>query len=304
MLDRLLGRASLKERLETLEEEKRHLERRLDAEQERRADAVSDRQTAQERANHLEDRVTELEDRVERLQAGEAAYEFRRETELADERLDEVLARLESVETEPEGALTAYVEDGRDLPSAVSDVVGDRAGLVGRAAPCLVTVDDAGLVAATLSTPVAPDPFTEWADGFTIDRSWFQPTGEYAVALVRSDLFALGEYDGRERVAFHGFDSDLKSQHSKGGFSQARFERLRDAQIDSHIERCLAALEEREGDDASATADRLYVVGERSLLSRFSDLADATQPVDATGDPEDALADAVHEFFTVQLRLL
>ncbi|PSP95501.1 hypothetical protein BRC91_02300 [Halobacteriales archaeon QS_4_62_28] len=306
MLDRLLGRASLKDRLEELEEEKRHLERQLAAEEERRVDAVSDRQAAQQRVNHLEDRVTELEDRVQRLQSADEDHQFRRETELADERLDEILARLESVETGPEGALTAYVADGHDLPATVRETVGDRAGLVGRAAPCLVTVDDAGLVAATLSTPDPPDPFTEWADGFRIERSWFQPTGAYAVALVRSDLFALGEYDGRDRVAFHGFDSDLKSQHSKGGFSQARFERLRDAQIDSHIDRCQAALEEREGggDDESVTADRLYVVGERSLLSRFSDIADATQPVDATGDPEDALADAVHEFFTVQLRLL
>jgi len=297
MLDRVLGRASLKERVEELEEEKRHLERQLDAEQERRADAVSDRQAAEERVNHLEDRVTELEDRVERLRAEEGQGEFRREAALSGERLDAVLDRLDSVETGPEGALTAYVRDGHDLPAAVREAVGDRAPLVRRAAPCLLCTDDAGLLAATLSTPVPPEPFADWRDGFAVDRDWLQPRGEYAVALVRSDLFALGEFDGRDRVAFHGFDSDLKSQHSKGGFSQGRFERLRDAQIDSHVDRCLAAIEER-------NVDRLYVVGERSLLSQFSAVADVTQPVDATGDPEDALADAVHEFWTVRLRVL
>jgi len=297
MLDRVLGRASLKERVEELEDEKRHLQRQLDAEQERRADAVSDRQTAEEQVNRLEDRVTELQDRVERRNADAGSGEFRRETALTGDRLDAVLDRLDSFATGPEGALTAYVADGHDLPAAVRDAVGEDAPLVRRAAPCLCCTDDAGLVAATLSTPVPPEPFTEWAEGFAIDRSWLQPTGEYAVALVRSDLFALGEYDGRDRVAFHGFDSDLKSQHSKGGFSQGRFERLRDAQIDSHVDRCLAAIEER-------NVETLYVVGERSILSEFDDVADATQRVDATGDPEDALADAVHEFFTVRLRVL
>jgi peptide subunit release factor 1 (eRF1) len=297
MIDRVLGRASLKTRIEELEEEKRHLQRQLDAETDRRSDAVSDRQAAEERVNRLEDRVTELRDRVERLQSEEGDGEFRRETTLAGDRLDAVLDRLDSYETGPEGALTAYVADGHDLPTAITDAVGDRAPLVGRAAPCLLLTDDAGLIATTLSTPVPPAAFTTWDEGFAVDRSWLRPTGEYALAVVRSDLFALGEYDGRDRLAFHGFDADLKSQHSKGGFSQARFERLRDEQIDTHLERCLAALEERE-------ADRLFVVGERSILSEFSDVADVTQPVDATGEPEDALGDAFHEFWTVQLRQL
>lgn len=297
MLEELFGRGSLKARIEELEEEKRHLQRQLDAEQERRADAVSDRQAAEERVNRLEDRVTELEDRVQRLQSEEGRGEFRRETTLSGDRLEEVLDRLDAVETGPEGALTAYVADEHDLPATVREALGDDVPLVRRAAPCLLALDDAGLVAATLSTPVPPEPFAEWDTEFAIDRSRLQPTGEYAVALVRSDLFALGEYEGRDRVAFHGFDSELKSQHSKGGFSQARFERLRDAQIDSHVERCLAAVEERD-------AERLYVVGERSVLSEFSAVADVTQPVDATGDPEDALADAVHEFWTVRFRAL
>jgi len=107
----------------------------------------------------------------------------------------------------------------------------------------------------------------------------------------------MGTYDGDERTAFHGFDSALKSQHSKGGFSQARFERLRDEQIDDHLERCRAALDEREG-------DRLYVVGEGSVLGAFGGLADATATVDATGEPEDALREAWEAFWTVPLRVV
>lgn len=297
MLDELLGRASLKRRIETLEEEKRHLERERDAESERRAEAVSERQEAQQRVNRLEDRITELEDRIDRLQREDATAEFRRQAAVAGDRRDEILTRLESFASGPEGVFTAYVAGEHDLPPAVRDAFADRAGLVARAAPCLAVTDDAGLLGTCLSVPVPPEPFTSWDDHVTIRREWFEPTGEFALALVRSNLFALGEYDGQERTAFHGFDADLKSQHSKGGFSQARFERLRDAQIDSHLERCKAALEERD-------AERLFVVGERSLLSQFDEAADVTQGVDATGDPESALGDAFHEFWTLQLRTL
>lgn len=297
MLDQLLGRAGLKRQIERLEEEKHHLQRELDAESDRRADAVSARQEAERRVNRLEDRVTELEDRVQRLSSDDADLQFRRDATIRGDRLVEVLDRLDSFTTGPEGVFTTYVEDGHDLSATVRDAFGEHACLVGRAAPCLALTDDAGMLGACLSTPVPPDPFATWDDHVALDRSWFEPTGEFALALVRSDLFALGEYEGRERAAFHGFDADLKSQHSKGGFSQARFERLRDAQIDSHLERCRAAIDER-------TVDRLFAVGERSVLSHFDDVADVTCAVDATGEPESALDEAFHEFWTVQLRTL
>lgn len=295
MLDELLGRTELKERIEELEDENYHLEQQLDAEQERRADAVTDRQRAQERTNQLEDKVTELQDRVDRLQSDESEVRVRRETKVRGDRLDEVLSRIESVEAGAEGLLTAFVADGHDIPEPVRKGFGNRTPLVSRAAPCLAVTDDACLFGACLSVPLPPEPFVEWGRRSRVDRKWFQPRGEFTLALIRSDLFAMGAYEGRERRAFHGFDADLKSQHSKGGFSQSRFERLRDEQIDTHLDRCRAALAER-------TTNRLIVVGERTVLDGFADDADRTATVSATGDPEPALKDAFTEFWTVRLR--
>ncbi|WP_049930002.1 Vms1/Ankzf1 family peptidyl-tRNA hydrolase [Halosimplex carlsbadense] len=299
MLDRVLGRAELKERIAELEDELDSREQQLEAEQRRRADAASDRQDAEERVNRLEDRIAELEGEVERLRDGQAGADrsFAAEETLRDGRLRAVLDRLESVETDPEGAFTAYVPDGHDLSEPVREAFGDRAALVGRAAPCLAVTDDAALVDSCLSVPNPPEPFAEWSDAFAFDRSWFEPTGSFTFALVRSDLFAMGEYDGDERVAFQGFDSELKSQHSKGGYSQARFERLRDEQIENHIERCQVALEDRE-------TERLYVVGERTVLDEFEEVADGVSSVSASGEPEPALDEAFREFWQVRLRAL
>ncbi|NHN59754.1 MULTISPECIES: Vms1/Ankzf1 family peptidyl-tRNA hydrolase [Halorussus] len=299
MLDELLGRAELKERIADLEEDKRHLERQLEAEEERRAEAATARQAAEERVNRLEDRIAELEDRVERTEGdGDAGLDFRGAESVRGDRLVDVLDRLDSVATGPEAALTAMVGEDGDLPDPVRDAFGDHAALVDRARPCLAVTDDAGLVSAALAPPVRPDPFAEWAEGFRLDREWFLPTGGFALALVRSDLFALGVYDGRDRVAFEGFESDVKGDHSKGGFSQGRFERRRDAQIDEHVEKCEDAVDEALAGDGP---DRLFVAGQRTLLGEFAERADATRPVDATGEPEAALDDAFREFWTTRL---
>ncbi|MWG35079.1 Vms1/Ankzf1 family peptidyl-tRNA hydrolase [Halomarina oriensis] len=291
MLDRLLGREELRERVASLEEENRHLERQLEAEQRRRSDAVTDRQDAEERVNRLEDRIAgmEGEDHTETT----ADPTFGRRERLRGSRRDTVLDRLDSVRTDREGALSAMV-DG-ETPDTLADLLGDRAGLVSRARPCLVYVDDAELVSVALAPPRPPEAFCEWDDSFRVDRSWFAPGDdeEHALALVRSDTFALGVYEGTERVSFEGFESDVKEQHSKGGFSQGRFERIRDGQIADHLERCTQALAD--------APDPLYVVGERTVVGEFEDRAAATRSVDATGDTEAALDEATREFWTTRL---
>jgi hypothetical protein len=113
------------------------------------------------------------------------------------------------------------------------------------------------------------------------------------VGLVRADRFALGVYEDDERVSFEGFVSDVMGEHSKGGFSQARFERIRDGQIDDHLDRVRESLA---GLDAP-----LYLTGERVVLTEFEDLAALTRPVGATGEPETALSTAVHELWSTKL---
>jgi peptide subunit release factor 1 (eRF1) len=294
MLDELLGRAALKERIDELEEERERLAAQLEAESERRTDAVSARQDAEERVNRLEDRIAQLEGELDRREDDGDDLAFRSRTDLRGERLDTVLTRLESIETEPEGFVSVAVEDGADAPDAVAELLGERARLVEHAAPCLVYADDAGLVSAVLEPAVQPEPFCEWGDAARLDRSWCQPTGQFALALVRADVFAIGEYDGRERRSMRSFESDVKSDHSKGGFSQGRFERIRDEQIQDHLAECREAISERD-------ADRLFVVGDRRLVGEFSGEAAATAAVDVSESGVAGLDAALHEFFTTRL---
>lgn len=297
LLGRLTGatEAALRDAIEDLEDERDRLAAQLDAERERRAAAVSDRQDADERVNRLEDRIADLEGQLEQVDGGTVGPTARGRERLRGPALRTVLDRLASVAAPDEGALTAMVTG--DVPRAVREAFDEWTILVERAAPCLAVTDDAGLVAATLEPPLPPDPFVTWADRFQLDRSWFEPTDHHAVALVRSDTFAYGGYDGADRVAFEGFTSDVKATHSKGGFSQGRFERRRDAQVDEHLDRCTAVIETRD-------PDRLVVVGEGTLLGAFEDRAIATATVDASGDPEPALDRAVEDLWTTRLTLV
>lgn len=297
MLDSLLGRAELKARIEELEEEKRHLERRLDAESDRRAEAVTARQEAEERVNRLEDRIADLEGRLDDEDVGSEPDLTPRGTEaLRGDRLDTVLDRLRSVETGAEGALTAMVGEG-EVPSALADLLDDRAPLVSRAAPCLVCVDDARLVSVALDPPLAPDPFVEWGDGFRLDGGWFHPPDGLTVALVRSDRFAVGVYADGDLSDVETVETDVKAAHSKGGFSQSRFERRRDEQVAAHLDDCRAVLDRRD-------PGRLVLLGERTVLDDLDYETVAVEAVDASGDPENALADAARSFLTTRLTLL
>ncbi|SFB68782.1 hypothetical protein SAMN05444422_101182 [Halobiforma haloterrestris] len=317
-LDELLGRASLKERIDELEAENERLQAQYEAESDRRAEAATARQEAEQRVNRLEDRIAQLEGELERLESdGDGSgLEVRRRERLRGARLAEVLDRLGSLRTASEGALTAVVgspdgpgvEDLGAIDGDLEDVLGrERLALVDDAAPCLLCVDDAGLVSVTLDPPVLPDREPVWDDRFDLEREWFRPTGRHALALVRTDLFAVGIYEDEERLETHGFESDVKGSHSKGGFSQARFERIRDEQIDDHLERCREALRERVGDGA---VDRLYLAGQRGVVETLAEETTvdpapaATAAVDATGDPEAALEDAYRSFWTTELRVL
>jgi len=303
MIDRLLGRAELKERIAELEEEKRHLERRAEAEEERRSDAVADRQRAEERVNELEHRIESLEERLDRAEGEEESVEFRRVSDARGPGLADALDRFRGIESaDAEGLLTAFVPDEDAVPSSVAEWFGDRTRLVRRAAPAVVIADDTGAVSAALTPPIEPAPFDRWSDEFRLDESWFRPTGRVAFALVRSDTFALGVYEGDERVDFEGFTSDVKEAHSKGGFSQGRFERRREGQIDDHLKKATAALTDL--DDSDAPIDRTIVVGERSVLGEVREHADVTDVSDATGKPRDALDDAFRDFWTTRIHAI
>jgi len=318
MIDELLGRATLKERIEELEAEADRLRKRYEAESERRADAATARQAAEREQNRLEDRIAQLEGELERQReaaasADEGGLEPRRRDRLRGRELRTVIDRLESFQTGPEGALTVVLGPGDVPPSTLEDLLGSRVTLLEDDEPWVVCVDDALVMGVALSPPIPPGtdanghgaqdagpnptpPHLEWGDRFDLPTASLLPEGQFTLALLRADLFAMGVYDGEEQVSSHGFESEVKGSHSKGGFSQGRFERIREGQIADHLDRSRRALEERQSGPC-------YLVGQRDVVEELAERVepDATAAVDATGKPKPALEDAFRDFFTTEL---
>lgn len=303
MIDELLGRAELKTRIEELEAELEsqtaevdQLEEQLEAAQRRRKEAVRERQQAQEQLNRLEDRIAQLEGDLERAQSDEQAVSFRHRVRLGHETMAAVLDRVQHVTAPPDRMLTAVIDDS--VPEIVREELGEQAALLDRASPCVFVLSEHHLLRFAIAPPLPPEPSITWSERPAIEDSWVCPTGGFTLGLVRSDLFAMGHYEGSTRQSYTGFTSAVKGNHSKGGFSQARFERRRDEQITAHLEKVRDTITDQ-------AVRPLYLVGEAGILDRLSDLDPAVSAtVDATGDPESALADAFDQFWTSTVYVL
>jgi hypothetical protein len=116
--------------------------------------------------------------------------------------------------------------------------------------------------------------------------------------VVRADVCAVGVYEDGDRTDFEGFESSIKSEHSKGGFSQSRFERIRNEQIDDHLadaEELITTMID------NADPDRVILTGEEAIIGELAGLADHTASTDAGGDPTDAIEHAFVDFWTARL---
>lgn len=295
MIDSLLGRARLKDEIADLEveltacrEELDRLEDQLAGADRRRKAAVREGQEAHEERNRLEDRIEQLTDELARTRETDAVS-TRGSARLGRSGMASLLGLLSSVETDDERAYTAMLTDGDS--SAVREHFGERRVLITDAAPCVCAFDSFGVIEVVLIPPILPDPFDRWDSRFHLDPDWFLPQGTFHVALVRSDLFALGLFDGEQLAYLDGFESEVMGRHSKGGFSQARFERRREEQVARHLDRCRDRL-------SSLDDDRLLLMGSREAIDAIDSDARARLAVDASGAPRAALNTGFEEAWT------
>jgi len=241
MIDRLLGRAGLKERIEELEEEKRHLERRAEAEEQRRSDAVADRQRAEERVNELEHRIESLEERLDRTEGAEESVEFRRQRSSRSTTGRCTRAFPRRRERRPRRASHRLRSGRRRGTVERRGVVRRPTRLVRRAAPAVVIADDTGAVSAALTPRSSRHRSTGGATGSdSTSRGSARPDDSPSRSSGRTpsrSVFTRATSGSRSRGS-----PDVKEAHSKGGFSQGRFERRREGQIDEHLKKATAAL--------------------------------------------------------------
>lgn len=217
--------------------------------------AVSDRQEAEILLNQERIRTRTLSHELETIRAeSQGKLKFRGTDTLSLQAIQTYLSKLKSFHDPAGGLLTAYLPQGTRLSGVISEKVFERVEeetrtLLDRLEP------DTGLAffydihRMVCEAIVPPFPITSpaWQLGHSFDVSLLEEILSKDYRMLVLVLHAGESFIGFAPDA-QVFDteelirSSVKEKHSKGGFSQRRFERLREEDIAHHMDKVLEAL--------------------------------------------------------------
>lgn len=302
ILDKILLRSTYKKeikekskRIQELEERLSDREKRIEELEADLSEAVTEKQSAYEERNQLSDKVTQLEDKIQSQENDEeevlSIQDIQSKSIKGEENIREFVRILSSIEYSRGNAKTIGFESN---DSKISEYERFNNELIRRISPVTVFEGSLGIIRMAVETPIEPRSSDDYGDSFDINRKLFGPSENLVFGVIRSDMFAVGLYNGWECTTVETVKSNVKGKHSKGGFSQSRFEESREKQIDEHVENCRDVLE-----NVSDNASDTILVGSRQIISRFEDEVDYIATSDARGDPGSALEQAFRNFWSV-----
>jgi predicted RNase H-like nuclease (RuvC/YqgF family) len=254
---------ALRKKLQDFYEKRESYKSRYEAEKDRRSKLSRKNQELEEEINDLENKISDLEDEKD-YQGSEETAEELEETEaqiLQDKSVEQaksILEKLESVSSSELDCVTAYKTSGElpdekglknTLTSKQFSFVTDKEGIF---------FLEPEFIQLRLNTRDFFEP--EWDTGGKFEteklRNFIETRKQWAIVSAGETVILReesGEILDREEVT-----SRVDSKQKKGGFSQGRFERKRDEQIDEHLNQ----VEEEIADDT-------LLVGEERLCKNL-----------------------------------
>lgn len=198
----------------------------------------------------------------EKTKAGQTVHGLR----LRPTEADKLLERLQAIRSPEDDLLTAYLKSPIDLPSEAEKLAGSiksERGMAVLHCPFIFTL------ALVPPLPVRQIPPT-FSSAFMLDQLWdFTETPVLVISAHAGDTFiglalTKSDFEIQERV-----ESPVKEKHSKGGWSQKRFERLREEDIRNHADAVIQKLGEMAARFKSI-AKYAVVGGDPALLRMIS----------------------------------
>lgn len=242
----LLGKKKLEEEIEHLRSRVKELEEEngsLSLQIERREDKIRKLTSASQETSlalkAAEQKIATVQEQGEGK--GEmretAAKERSRSRVLKPKDIERLLDRLEACRSPRDDLLTAYIASGstggEKLPPEVGEIVKDISSDRG------VAVFSDPLLFTLALVPPLPLKMDEaiWAGSFRTDPLREMLDTPVLVVAAHAGETLLGVALGREGFAEHAIvKSTVKEKHTKGGWSQKRFERLREEDIRQHAD--------------------------------------------------------------------
>ena len=236
------------------------LENMLEAEKDRRKKHTKAKQEAQERVNRLEDKIEGL---TEGENESDSHTDLIQDSDLSLKKFKDSLEKIDSIESSRDDLVTVYSPGKLSSHSSIQEIKNsipeEKLRPLMNSENLLIFYDpDLGLTGFK-SQPFYEEKFVI-SNEFEVDelQAFFSDRKAW-VLVSRGDTEIFVEEDGIvDKV--EGLKSRVNRKHGKGGFSQGRFERKRDEQIDQHLEEVKKSLKNR---------DNIYLLGEKSLCKEL-----------------------------------
>lgn len=298
IFDKITGKDELKAQVTKLKEElsntksliegykKQALKREDDARK-----AISSKQKAEERLNYCEKKIETLENEIIRLKEYQSSsLTFKSVEELKLNHFISLLNKVESVTSDSSSFITIYNKAGQiitehekyqEITTRLDKNIVNLISKIKSSTGIIIFHD----IDKTLSEVLVP-PFPINEDKLTI-RSVFETSPiktilgkEYniCILLISAGESFVGIGDVKEFLNFKIVKSSVKSKHSKGGFSQRRFERLRNEDIMHHVDKVIETYYSFE-EQFKVDFDYVILGGEEQLLSILLERVNIKYPI-------------------------
>lgn len=252
----------LEKRIEELEEERDSFRERFEAEKERRSELARKKQEAEEELNRLRDRLESLKDAngADEEVEGEGIEDV---TELSFQGGYRLLQKLDSFESSEKDLVTVFspgnLEDIEDLKGLRNTLNQQQLQRV-QGKESFVALFDPDIYELVLKTR----PFfgSGWvlSDEFSVERLLDFIEEKKIWVLVSAGETHVYEEESGNYEEVEVVKSRVNRQHGKGGYSQDRFERKREEQIEQHLDEVEGVLEDK---------DNIYLLGGKDLCNEL-----------------------------------
>ena len=254
----------LNERISQLKEDNRKLSVQLGKRDEKTRKATASKQDAERELNECEQRLLSFEKEIDLLKKNkDKGVSFRFSGNLYGNRLDEVLSILGSIEAKTASLITIYLADGDKIENVAHDLISE---IDSNALSLIEKIDsktgkavfyDTNGIVRIVMIPVLPIQHSESVSGRKFEIGILEKSLSCERCLVVNAHAGETFIGIVEMVKGGGFAehqvvrSSVMGKHSKGGWSQKRFEKLIEEDLRHHAEKVrnsLSSILEKHGD--------------------------------------------------------
>ncbi len=245
--------------------------------------AIAAKQEAEEKLNAVEVRLRTLEHELDKQRRDEPAeMSYSRIDHFNKQRVEEFLSSLSSLKYPEESLLTVHLAAGESLENIMDSeslrdrIDGETLALTGKldtSTGYVLFYSPDNLINEVLVPPL-PLKTSSWNYGTSFGTSGLltllnEDATICVLATHAGESFVGMSLDSGDFESFRMIKTSVKAKHAKGGFSQRRFERLRDEDIAHHIEKTKMALNEIFA-EFKGNVDHLIMTGDLQLAKEIS----------------------------------